>query len=133
MVALTAPRLTDERNPRTRRRPVAAATQIFGGSMVALNGVNLVPAAATAALKVLGVAVATVDNRLGAAGALSADFHNGCFRMDNEATDPLTAADIGAACYASDDHTVARTSASNARPQAGTVFDVDDLGVWVRF
>lgn len=137
MAALTAPRLSSERNPRTRRLPVAAATAIWQGAMVALSGGSAVPASTSTAIRVLGVAEHTADNRLGAAGALSVDFQRGCFGFDNDAADPITAADLGNPCFATDDHTVARTNGGGGgaatKVQAGLIFDVDDTGVWVIF
>ena len=133
MAALAAGRLTAERTPRARRLPVAAATAIWQGGMVALSGANAVPAATSTTLRVLGVAENTADNRLGAAGALAVTVLSGCWRMDNDGADPITAADIGNPCYATDDHTVCRTNGSATKVQAGTIFDVEDVGVWVRF
>ena len=137
MAALSAPRLAAERTPRRRRLPVAGAVAIWQGAMVALSGAVAVPASANPALRMLGVAEATADNRLGASGALSIDVSNGCWAFDNDAVDPVTLADLGNPCFASDDHTVSRTAGvvngSATKPQAGVVFDVDDAGVWVRF
>ncbi len=106
--------------------------------MVALSGAGsagvFVPASANTALKVLGVALGNADNRLGAAGAVTVDYTRECCLMNNSATDPVAIGDIGAACYAADDNTVAKTSASATLPQAGTVFDIDVSGaVWVKF
>lgn len=130
MTALTKSRLTRQREGSRRRLPVAASVAVWQGAMVALSGALAVPADATAAHRVLGVAQATADNRLGAAGALSVDYERGVFLMENDAADPLTAADIGAACYVTDDQTVCKTAGT--KPQAGKVFDVDPSGrVWV--
>jgi hypothetical protein len=58
----------------------------------------------------------------------------GIFLYDNSASaDLLTQADIGSDVYGVDDHTVAKTSGSNTRSIVGKVFDVDALGVWVKF
>ena len=46
----------------------------------------------------------------------------------------ITLADIGKACYAVDDQTVALTDGGGgARARAGIIHQVTELGVWVRF
>jgi len=138
MAALTAGRLPKVLAKRTWRRfPVAASTIIYEGGMVALatsgGKTYAVPADATAANKVVGVADATADNRTGAAAAASVDVNLGVYLMNVLATDAVTIADIGATVYVVDDNTVAKTSDTNARPAAGTLFNVDANGAWVRF
>ncbi|MCF1449986.1 hypothetical protein FS815_24660 [Agrobacterium vitis] len=134
MTALTADRNTAQRSADNRNFPVKAATTIFAGAMAAVDATGmLVPAGATAALKVVGRNERQVVNA-GADGSVRADVKTGVFRFANSAsTDAITLADIGSNCYAVDDQTVAKTSNSSARPVAGTIFDVDDQGVWVKF
>ena len=68
-----------------------------------------------------------------AAGDAFSDGARGCFCFDNaSAGDAITRADIGSACYALDDATVAKGHDSNKRPRAGVVLDVDTCGVWVQ-
>lgn len=135
MAALATDRDTPERAGVLREPPVAAATILYAGSMGAVNASGYaVPAAATATLKVLGRVKQRADNSSGAAGEIRAPIEAGIFRFANSASADLIAlADIGADCYAVDDQTVAKTSSSNARPVAGKVFDVDAMGVWVKF
>jgi hypothetical protein len=139
MAALTTGRLPKVLINRTIRRfPVAASTVCWEGGMVALSGVGAAavagPATLAAGLKIVGVADGTADNRLGVAGALSVDATLGVFLMNNDATDPVTIADIGNAVYASDDNTVSKTSASGTKSQAGTLFNIDPAGgAWVLF
>lgn len=135
MAALTADRNTPQRPAQRREPPVKGSTKIYAGAMTAIDTTgNAVPAGATATLKVIGRASQQVDNSAGADGDLRVPVDAGVFRFDNSSsTDALTLADVGASCYAVDDHTVAKTSNSSARPVAGTVFDVDALGVWVKF
>ena len=140
MTALSAARLTRERlQPKTRRFNVAAATAIWEGAMVALKtsaGVTTAAGATLATgLTVVGVATATADNRTGAAGALTIDVATGVFLLNNDASDAVTAANIGATVYASDDNTVSATSASSTKSAAGTLFDIDAAtgGAWVKF
>lgn len=135
MAALTADRSTPARSGDTREPPVKAGAVIFAGAMAAIdaNGV-CVPAAAVAALKVIGRAEGRADNTGGADGAIRARVRPGIFRFANSGgADLIGLKDIGSPAYVVDDQTVALTSASAARPVAGTIFDVDPLGVWVKF
>lgn len=135
MVALTQDRKTPSRSGDTRQPPVKAGALIFAGAMVAIDATGFaVPAITSATLRVLGRAETRVDNRAGADGDLRVPTGAGCYRFDNSASaDLITHSDIGALAYAVDDQTVAKTSATNTRSVAGTIFDVDDLGVWINF
>lgn len=133
MAALAKARLTPIREGAARVLPVAAATRVLQGALVGLLAGGIVPASANTAIKVLGVAGETADNSSGAAGALTVSVHREVARFDNDAADAIAVSDIGSPCYATDDHTVAKTSASATKPAAGTIFDVDDQGVWVAF
>lgn len=55
----------------------------------------------------------------------------GVFAFEPASGDAPTLAQIGATCWAADDCTVQKTTASNA-PVAGIVFDVTDEDVWVK-
>lgn len=135
MVALTADRNTPARGGDTREPGVAANAVIHAGAMIGLNASGFaVPMATAAGLKAIGRAERAVDNTGGANGARRIPARAGVFRYANStAADAITLGDIGADCYAVDDQTVAKTSGSSTRSVAGTVFDVDDLGVWVKF
>jgi len=139
MAALTAGRLPKALLNRTSRRfPVKGGIVIWEGGMVALSGVGAaavaVPASAAAALKVVGVADGTADNRTGLDGAANVSANLGAYLMNNDAADPVTIADIGAPVYVTDDNTIAKTSASGAKPVAGTLFNIDPTGAaWVKF
>jgi hypothetical protein len=138
MAALQKAHLIRERmSTLLRRLPVAASTVCWSGGIVALSGSGAnavaVPASANNALKVVGVADSNADNRQGAAGAISVDVKLGTFLFDNDPNDPIAIGDIDAACYVTDDHTVSKTSNSGAKPRAGTIFDVETSGVWVKF
>lgn len=129
--------------------PMAAATVIFGGAMVAVNGAGganagflqkvIVPTPA-GGLTVLGRADRQYDNSgsgviggsgNGVAGNISGSVLQGVFKWDNSAgADALTATDIGYPCFAVDDHTVARTDSNGTRPYVGIVQGVDPDGVW---
>lgn len=137
MAALNADRNTPQLNdpsPAARRGAVAAGQRIWAGALLMRNAAGfLVVASAGLGLIGAGRAEKRIDNSAGADGDVQVDFALGTFRFENAAAaDEITAADIGALCYAVDDQTVAKTAAANTRSPAGIVEDVDDLGVWVR-
>lgn len=112
-----------------REIPLASATKCYAGSLVAVDTAgNLVPAAATAGLRVMGRLVDTVDNPSG--GALKGKVERGIFKWGNLGSHLVTAAMVGYPCYVEDDQTV---SCDNAlQIVAGIVVAIDaDGGVWV--
>jgi len=114
--------------------PIAAATTIEYGHIVACDASgNAVPAADTASLTVMGVAVNTdpdaIDNSAGAAGDKTVVVKRGPFAFDNSSTSPVTAAQKGGNCYIEDSVTVA--SAGSNSIVAGKVMMIDTDGVWV--
>lgn len=131
MAALTSERNTPDRAAIDRHVPVAANTIVYAGAGVVLDNGYAAPATAATGLRSLGRAEETVDNRGGAAGAKSIRVRRGCFRFNNSAADAIARADIGNNCYWVDDQTVAKTDGSGSRSVAGSIFDVDDDGVWV--
>lgn len=135
MSALSADRNTPRREGEKRVFPVAAAAVLYAGAMAAINAAgNAVPVSASATLKGAGRVERRADNTGGAAGAITVEVSAGIFRFANSASaDLITQADIGSDCYGVDDQTVAKTSATNTRSVVGKVFDVDALGVWVKF
>lgn len=139
MTALAADRMTPERQLGSAHLPVAANTRIFAGSLVAINASgNAVPVTNTGSattLRVIGRAADHVDNRTdvegpGLAGSLSVKVEFGVFQWAN-LSDSISLANLGSACYAQDDQTVALSSDGGDRPVAGRIVDVDDGGVWV--
>lgn len=134
MAALIAERYTNKRSGAGYNDPLAAAVKLYAGALAVLdNAGNLRPGRVSTTDRVRGVAVMTVDNTTGAAGAVSAETETGVYRFANSAAGDLIArADIGADCFVVDDQTVAKTSATNTRIVAGKVRDVDSDGVWVQ-
>ena len=132
-MALTTDRNTKRRDNQLNNDPVAAATRIFGGSLVCLNASGFaVPGSTSATLKVRGRAEAHIDNRDGAAGDQRIETRRGVFAFANSAgADEITRADINGTAYIVDDQAVAKTSATNTRSVAGVIRDVDSDGVWV--
>lgn len=135
MPALTGPRETKERSGDRRSFPVKAATTIFQGSLVAVGADDqLVPMSTATTLRGVGRAEEPVDNSAGVDGDLNCEVGSGIYRYANSAAaDLITAADIGLPCYGVDDQTVALTDGTSTRSVAGTIHDVDALGVWVKF
>lgn len=113
--------------------PMAADTEIFKGSLVALNGDDLAVAATkTAGLRVRGICRKGQDNTGGAAGAKTVEVRKDeCARVKNDAVSPVTREHIGSPCYILDDETVTSDAAGSSI--AGTVEDLDDNGVWISF
>lgn len=135
MAALTSDRNTLRREGNQMEPPVAAATRIWAGAMVAINASGYaVPGATSTTLKAAGVAEQRADNSAGAAGDIRVKVRKGTFRFANSsAGDAIALTDIGATVFMVDDQTVAKTNGTNTRSAAGTVVDVDADGVWVRF
>lgn len=95
--------------------PVAAATTIPTGGMVALDAAgNAVPAASTVTGYVIGLSEAGVDNSAGAAADLSVQVNRGICVLQQDATHPVTKAYMGKMVYAITPDTVAHTGTCRA-------------------
>ena len=135
MAALAKDRNTPARAGGLVAAKLAAGAKVYAGSMVARKAAGYAAAASTAVnLVALGRAEAFADNTGGSDGDVEVLVRTGpeSFRWENLDADKVTAGDIGAKCYIADDQTVARTSNSNARSEAGIVTGLDSKGVWVR-
>jgi hypothetical protein len=112
MAAATRDYDTKRRSGSELAWPVAAATKIYGGILIALNAAGfLVAAADTAGLRVCGVSDQLADNSAGANGDILCQLRrqgpqNSQFQFANDATNPVTQADLGKIVYVKDDHTV---------------------------
>jgi hypothetical protein len=104
MAALTKDRATSYREGVEIDFPVAATTKIYAGSLVCVNASGYaVPAADTAGLKFIGVALQQLDNSSGANGDKSLRIRRtGVFEFDAAS---ITQAMVGDPMYAVDDHT----------------------------
>lgn len=132
MTALTADRNTPQRNGEDFLFPVSAGKVCRAGGLAVLHGGTAEPGATAVGLVAVGRFEATVDNTAGAAGAVSVRVRRGCFRFGNSTgADAITLADVGSPAYIVDDATVAKTSATNTRSEAGIIVDIDDSGVWI--
>jgi hypothetical protein len=135
MAALSKDRDTPTRSGDRRSFAVKGGVILYAGAMVAIDGSGrLQPGRSDATLKGVGRCPVRVDNSTGADGAVHADVEAGVHRFGNSSGgDAIAVGDIGSTAYMVDDQTVAKTDASGTRGRAGTIFDVDALGVWIKF
>lgn len=114
--------------------PAAASKVFYMGALLCVNAAGHgVPGTTATGLRGIGRVTRRVESGEDA-GEIMVDYERGVFRYMNSAgADALTRADIGQPCYVVDDQTVAKTDDEGARSLAGTVDDVDGIGVWVRF
>jgi len=133
-MALTKARDTRERGRDLLVLPVAAATTIFQGGLVAVNASGYaVPGSVATTLKGAGRAEETIDNSAGSAGDKSVTIKRGVFKFKNHGADACVQGDTLADCYIVDDETVAKTNGTNTRSKAGKILEVEATGVWVDF
>jgi len=111
---------------------MSGSTTVYEGGGVVLNGGYAEPATAATGLVSVGVAQATKTNS-GADGAETILVRQGIAGpfASGTSTDAISADDVGAACYWSDDDTVNLTDGSATRSLAGTVYAVTSDGVYV--
>jgi hypothetical protein len=123
MAALTKDRATPYRDGIEIEFPVAANIKIYAGSLVCANTSGYaLPAADTAGLRFLGVALEQADNTGGANGAKSVRLRrSGAFEFDAAS---ITQAMVGTAMYVVDDHTI--------DDAAGPVNDIR-IGILVKY
>jgi len=133
MTALTDDKRTIWRNGSALAVAVAANAVIYQGAMVQRNAAGYaVPATATAANVMMGIADSTVDNTGGANGDIDVALtRNRIVLLVNDGTNPVTIAHRMLDCYVVDDQTVSSSHAVNTRPVAGKLIDVTPEGAWV--
>jgi hypothetical protein len=104
MAGLTRDRATAYRDGIEVEYPVAAATKIYAGSLVCVDGNGFaVPAADSSGYRFVGAAMEQVDNGSGANGEKVVRVRRtGVFEFDAAS---ITQAMVGNAMYAVDDHT----------------------------
>lgn len=135
MTALIQDRKTDKMNPEDSvfpliyTFPIADNVKVFGGSMVATDSAGrIVPAASTAALKIVGRCERFVDNTVAGhtAGALNVDVRPGAYYLPNSGAgvDFISVANRWQLCFMVDDNVVALTDGGGTRPAAGIIIDV---------
>ena len=128
MAALTAGRQTDSISGKKKAYPMAAATTIFQGSIVAINSSgNAVPMSTTTGLLGCGIARSNAgldkwDNSAGAAGDVTVEVDEGAFAVVQAST--IAAGAEGKPCFGVDDQTVSLTSTLGTKSPAGRVVQV---------
>lgn len=132
MVAMTGERQVKSRRGEQFSRPMAAGARILQGAIVCLS-VGVATKGVTALNLVAdGVALETVDNTGGAAGAKRIEVQPGFqYFANSTAGDLIALVDAGNDCFIVDDQTVAKTNGGGTRSRAGKVHDVDINGVLV--
>lgn len=126
--------------------PMATGAVLYMGALVCLNATGfLVRGSVSSTLKAVGILApqpgevpSTHITNSGADGAKSAQiYYQPVAKLNNDANDPVVAADKEKACYITDDNTVSHTDASGTKSAAGKVVQIDDAtsptgpGVWV--
>ena len=131
-MALTQDRASAQRDGVDVAVPVAAAAEIFAGSIVALDADGYaVPASDTAGLTVFGVAREHVDNSDGSDGDLDVIVTRGKDWLMKGSG--LTQALVGQTVYVSDDETVTTAATATNDIPAGTLTQFDSAtSGWVR-
>ncbi|NOT13741.1 MAG: hypothetical protein HOP23_18270 [Methylococcaceae bacterium] len=128
MTALTQDRNTQRRDGDFINHGVAASTKVFSGGLGCVNASGyLVPGSVSITLKAVGKIEETVDNTIGANGALTAKVRKGVFKWANAGD--ITLAHLETNVYINDDQTV--SSVSTGKSVAGKLIAVDSDGVWV--
>jgi len=131
MTALTGDRRLERRDGVELDFPVAAATRIYGGALVATNTSGyLVPGGDTAGYKFAGVASGWFDNTSGANGELIAVVRRR--GVINCAIASAVQADVGKSVFLADDQTVAFAAGTENKIYVGVIAGViDGTNVWV--
>jgi hypothetical protein len=117
----------DQAMPELFNAQVAAATTIYGGTMVMVNSSGYAVPAAAGVAGSLGSVIGRCQRQVanttaagyGAAGALKVDVDRGAFWYNLNADSTVTIASFGASVYASDDNTVSLSDGGGTRPYAG--------------
>jgi hypothetical protein len=131
MAALTKDRATPYRDGIEIEFPVAANSKIYSGSLVCANASGYaVPAADTAGLTFLGVALEQVDNTGGADGVKKVRLRRtGVFEFD---ATTITQGMVGDAMFAMDDHTMGDATAAINDVRVGVLVKyVADTKGWI--
>ncbi len=126
--------------------PMGTGAVLYIGALVCENATGfLVRGAVSSTLKAVGIVAPqpgqVPSNQItnsGADGAKSCEiYYQPVAKLNNDANDPVVAADKEKACYISDDNTVSHTDAGGTKSAAGKVVQIDDAtsptgpGVWV--
>lgn len=130
MTALAADRNTPYQDAELIAVPMAAATTIYAGSLVAANASGYaVPGSTATTLTALGRAEEQAVNAGSAGDKTVLVRRDKAFQFANDGSDPVVQGDLGKSCYITDDQTVSHTS--TGKSVAGKVMGLDSAGVWV--
>lgn len=112
---------------------VAANSIVRAGFIAVANATGFAEEGKTATgLTYLGIFDETIDNTGGADGEVTAQVRtHQAFLVANDPADPVVQASIGKKCFITDAETVAETSATNTKSEAGVVLEIDNNGVWI--
>lgn len=130
-MALTSDRNTPMRGIGLLALAVAAGTRIYAGSMVVVDANGFaIPGKVGTGLGYAGRADESVDNTVGAAGAVRVQVRRGeAFKWANDGT--ITQAQLFKTAYVVDDQTVGATDDTGKRSAAGRITGIDADGVWI--
>jgi hypothetical protein len=120
-----------KRSGRSRSYPLAAAAVIAACSIVFIeDGLAIPYADASGSSKMVGLAPYEADNSSGADKAISVEVEHDELLLLNAGDVDET--HLGSTVYFSAVNTVSISSATNTRPIAGTVTQLEDGLVWVK-
>jgi hypothetical protein len=130
MTALAADRATKRAGNQAKivnQRVELGTDIVYAGGMVGRLSTGLcVAGAATAGMRILGVACETVDNAAGDSGVYANIMRGAFWFANSESADEILDDHLGEKCYVVDDNVVAATiGAAGARPVAGRVIAID--------
>lgn len=117
----------------TRAYPIKADTYFMGNVVVFIDGRGYAVPFENADVidTAAGVSYIGADNRGGADGELKVETTIGEHKLGNGGD--IVESHVGSDAYLSAAETVSISSASNTRPKAGKITQVDDDGVWIHF
>ncbi len=138
MAALTGPRVITDRLGDASVVPMLsyklkAGAKIHAGGLVQIDSTGFAIAGGVGTGRIcVGVAQVSVDNTLGANGAVSVAVRRGAFKLGNSTGgDLIGQADLNKTVFVADDQTVAKTDATGTRSAAGKVLQIEADGVFV--
>lgn len=131
---LTRERDTQQRPYPAQRRylPVKGSTTIMKGALVVLQAGYAIPGTEATALVAVGCAAETVTSGTANGSAMVA-VDRGVWGYAIKADDAVTVADVGKTVFVVDDQTIGKTSATDTRSPAGTLYALEGTVAWVEF
>ncbi|MGF1688708.1 hypothetical protein L4C36_18820 [Photobacterium japonica] len=123
--------MSEAKRSGTRRDYPVKGGQYIGGNVVVMLAAGLAVGLASAAPgdSCAGVSSLGIDNRHGVDGESRIGVEVGEHKFQNSGD--IINASVGSDAFFADEHSVSLDSATNTRPKAGVITQVDDDGVWV--